>query len=211
MKRTVNAWTSATAIARAEVRRSAKVPPPKSIAARLGLSLTVRTFGSTVESPRSMPTSRVSPYLGNRGSDLCSAGCFRLSGDRGRWPLRRNQVGNASLVLDGFDPVRFASLQQALGDVRMRQLLVAARADVASSLAQIRECAARHDVVALGAAAHALCGAAGNIGASQIQDRAARLRACARDGADASTLLSELETAVGVFEANINHLAPPDP
>lgn len=122
-----------------------------------------------------------------------------------------NQIGNASLVLEGFDPVRFASLQQALGDVSMRQLLVTARADVASSLAQIRECAARHDVVALGAAAHALCGAAGNIGASQIQDRAARLRACARDGEDASALLSELETAVGVFEANINHLASPDP
>lgn len=124
---------------------------------------------------------------------------------------REDQVGNASLVLEGFDPVRFAWLLEALGEVKIRQLLVAARVDVGSSVAQIRECAARYDIVALGAAAHALCGVAGNVGASQIQDCAARLRASARNGEDTFALLSELEAAVARFKANIKHFAPLDP
>jgi HPt (histidine-containing phosphotransfer) domain-containing protein len=205
-----NACTSATTIARAEVRRSAKVSPPKSIAARLKPLFNCSNVREYCESARPIPqvgqvfilAIAVVTYAAR---DISVSQVTEAAGRCG------NQVGNASLVLEGFDPVRFAWLEQALGDMKMRQLLVTARADVASSLAQIRECAARHDVVALGAAAHALFGAAGNIGASQIQDRAARLRASARDGEDTSALLSELEAAVGVFEANINHLAPPDP
>ena len=94
-----------------------------------------------------------------------------------------------------------------LGDAKLRQLLEAARADVASSIAQIRESAARGDLGALAVGAHSLRGVSGTIGAARIRDCAARLETLARAGGETSAPLREVEAALPSLEAALDELA----
>ncbi len=97
-----------------------------------------------------------------------------------------------------FDPVALERVGRIGGPDLVRRLVATFLAHAPTRLAAARAGAGADDLEAVGRAAHALRGSAGNLGAIALMDAAARLETACRDarGAEVPALLAELESAL---------------
>ncbi len=96
-----------------------------------------------------------------------------------------------------FDPAALARVQRIGGVALVRQLVETFLAHAPTRLDDVRAGSAAGDWAAVGRAAHALRGSAGNLGALGLMDAAGRLETACAAGAGSAELVAALEAAWG--------------
>lgn len=108
----------------------------------------------------------------------------------------------------GFDPATLDGLAEVLGADRMRHLLQITRTEFAEALTRLRRAATAKDLERTRSEAHALRGAAANIGAVTLAGAVERYEGDLRGGIFSPTLFGAIDDAVAVADAALAKLDP---
>jgi HPt (histidine-containing phosphotransfer) domain-containing protein len=106
----------------------------------------------------------------------------------------------------GFDPETLDGLAKVLGEERMQRLFRITRAEFAEALARLSQAVTAQDLDRTQNEAHALRGAAANIGAIAVADAVARYEQGLRDGAFYPGLLAAIGDALALADAALASL-----
>ncbi len=106
----------------------------------------------------------------------------------------------------GFDPTILDGIEHLLGQDRMQRLFQITRAEFAEAMTRLRRAAAADDRAQVQSEAHALRGAAANVGAVAVADALARYESDLRDGGSSPTLPSAVSDAVAIADAALAKL-----
>lgn len=108
----------------------------------------------------------------------------------------------------GFDPATLRSIAQSLVDDRMRRLFEITRVEFAEAMTRLRAAIAAKDFGRALNEAHALRGAAANIGAVTLADAVSRYEAGLQGETFSPILLGAIDAAVAMADSALAKLDP---
>lgn len=117
-------------------------------------------------------------------------------------PAHRHEIYRAG----GFDPEILDGLAAVLGEVRMQRLFHVTRSEFAQAHARLHAAAVAGDLAAAAIEAHALRGAAANIGAVALADAVAGFEAGLHEEKATTIALTAITAAVATADAALAQL-----